>query len=159
MNLYYDVGIGQSVLCIVFFGILVVISILDLYKMKIPNYLCVSILTIGFISIFFIKEISIMDRLMGFFVVSIPMLLISAILQKGFGGGDIKFVACAGVFLGWKLVLLSTIFALIFTGIYIIISLIAGDKSIKSGFALGPFLSIGMIMSCLIGRQMWQIMF
>lgn len=159
MNLYSDVGIGQSLLCIVFFGILVAISILDLYKMKIPNYLCASILAVGIISIFFIKEISIVDRLIGFFVVSVPMFFISALLKKGFGGGDIKFVACAGVFLGWKLVLLSTFLALIFAGIYIIISLIVRDKSIKSGFALGPCLSIGMIMSCIIGRQIWQIMF
>lgn len=159
MNLFYDVSIGQSLLCIVFFGILVAVSILDLYKMKIPDYLCASILIIGIISIFFINEISILDRLIGFFAVSVPMFAITLLTKNGFGGGDIKLMACAGVFLGWKLVIVSMIIGLFIAGIYIIIAFATRNKSIRSGLALGPCLSIGMIISCMIGRQIWHIMF
>ncbi len=157
MNLFFNVGVAESLLCIMFFGTLVTVSIFDLYKMKIPDFLCVIILVVGIISMFFMKDIKMVDRLLGIFVVSTPMFAIAMLARKGFGGGDIKLMAASGIFMGAKLIIVSFILAMIMAGIYIIISYFVKNKSIKNGFALGPCFSIGMIISCMLGKQIWNL--
>ena len=159
MDLFYDVGVMKSLLCIIFFVLLTIVSISDLYQMKIPNQLCVAILILGIISIFFIKEISILDRFLGAVVISIPMLVVAMITKRSFGGGDIKLMAATGVFLGAELIIVGAVLGLLMTGIYIIISYITKNHGIKSGLALGPCFSIGMIISCMLGGQIWNLIF
>lgn len=159
MNLFSNVGFFQSLLCIVFFGVLVAVSIFDLYQTKIPDYLCGIILAVGIISAFFIKDITIGDRLLGVFVISVPMIIIAVISKRSFGGGDIKLMAVSGIFMGAKLMIVSALLGLFMAGMYIVISLIVKNKSIKNGFALGPCFSIAMIISCMLGKQIWHMIF
>lgn len=159
MDLFYDVGVMKSLLCIIFFVLLTIVSISDLYKMKIPNQLCIAIFVLGIISIFFIKEISIWDRFLGAVAISVPMIVIAMITKRSFGGGDIKLMAAAGVFLGAELIIVGAVLGLLMTGSYIIISFITKNRGIKSGLALGPCFSIGMIISCMLGGQIWKLIF
>lgn len=158
MNLFVNVGIGETILCMAFFIILILISISDLYKKKIPDLFCGIIFVIGVISIFFIKDIRIVDRLLGVFVISVPMLIVSSVFQRSFGGGDIKLMASGGMFLGVKLVTVSAILGLLIAGIYIVIAKISKNKDIGRGIALAPCISIGMITSCILGIQIWNIL-
>ena len=48
-----------------------------------------------------------MTRAIGFFIVSLPMYLLTLLIPDCFGGGDIKLIAVAGFLLGWKLTLLA----------------------------------------------------
>ena len=68
-----------------------------------------------------------LDRLIGFFAVSVLFILLGFIFEKlkgvdAIGGGDIKLMAAAGFVLGWKLTILATLVGtlagLIFTVIY-----------------------------------------
>ena len=47
MNLFVNVGMGETILCMAFFIILILISISDLYKKKIPDLFCGIIFVIG----------------------------------------------------------------------------------------------------------------
>lgn len=156
MNLFMDTGIGEFVLLVAFFVMLILISICDLYKKEIPDLFCGIISAIGILAIFIIKDIKIWERLLGMIAISLPMLILSLVYKKSFGGGDIKLMAAGGIFLGAKLVVVAAFLGLIITGIYIFIAKIAGNKEIKNGIALAPCISIGMIESCMFGIQLWN---
>ncbi len=90
------------------------------------------------------------EYVIGFFAVSVPLLLIYIISKgKGIGGGDVKLMAAAGLVLGWKLVLLALI-AGCFYGV--VIHLIRMKVS-KEGrvLAMGPYLSAGILTAMWFG--------
>ena len=94
---------------------------------------------------------------------------ILAVITGGFGGGDIKLMAAAGLLLGWKATLCAFfvgIFVAAFYCIYVLIyALVAIIKktvpSFKEGmsaamkmpFAFGPYLSVGIVVSYLYSTQ------
>lgn len=154
MNLFLNVSIEESILCIVFFILLISMSAFDLFQKRIPNILCILLLILGIISCYFFRDISLISHGLGAIIISVPLLIIKAITNKKIGSGDIKLIACCGLFLGWELILLGTFIGMLFSGIYIIISLITKNPDIKQGFPLGPALSLGMIFSSMIGSQL-----
>ena len=74
------------------------------------------------------------SSLIGAFIISIPFLLIAG-LTGGLGGGDVKLMAVAGLYLGWQNVLVSFFIASITGGLYAIY-LILFKKQGKSRNAL-----------------------
>lgn len=139
---------------LIFFGILIAISIIDARTMEIPFYLNVSIFVLGILSIWTVGGLSIIDRIIGFFCVSLVMFLIVLAVPGGFGGGDIKLMAAAGFFLGWKLILVAFFIGLVLGGAYGAILLIGKKKGRKDHFAFGPFLSVGLIVSAIVGNEL-----
>ena len=67
------------------------------------------------------EVITISERFIGFFAISVPMFIAIVLIPNAFGGGDIKLLAVCGFFLGWKYVLLGTFFAILIEGVYVII--------------------------------------
>lgn len=88
------------------------------------------------------------SHLIGLIIVSLPMLLISLVTKGGIGGGDIKFVAASGLFLGWELTLFGTLIGLVLNAIVAIILMLAHRLGRKDKIPLGPYLSIGF--ACMI---------
>ena len=95
--------------------------------------------------------ISLLARLAGALCVSVPMLVLAVLIPGAFGGGDIKLMAACGLFLGWKITLVSTALAILFGGIYGCYLLAAKKADRKAHFAFGPFLCIGMAIGLLYG--------
>ncbi|MDR0819645.1 MAG: prepilin peptidase [Oscillospiraceae bacterium] len=87
----------------------------------------------------------------GFVAVSVPLLLIERISGgRAIGGGDVKLMAAAGLFLGWKLILLALIIGCIAGSIIHIVRMkIAGANRY---LALGPYLAGGIAVSMLCGN-------
>lgn len=141
---------------IVFLLILFLITAIDSITMEIPNSFVGLVLILGFISIFTISEPSLPSRILGMFVVSVPLLLITLLVPGAFGGGDIKLMAACGLFLGTKLTLLSFAFAVLTGGLYGIWLLVMKKKSGKEHFAFGPFLCLGMAVALFIGDRVWD---
>lgn len=154
MNLFLNVDIEQSILCIVFFVLLICVSAFDLSQKRIPNFLCILLLLLGIISCYFFKDINLFNHGLGAIIVSIPLLIVKALTNKKIGSGDIKLLASCGLFLGWELILLGTFIGMLFSGIYIIISLITKNPDIRQGFPLGPAFSLGIILSSMFGQQL-----
>jgi leader peptidase (prepilin peptidase)/N-methyltransferase len=92
-------------------------------------------------------------RLIGFFAVSLPMYVIVLIKNNAFGGGDIKLMAACGLILGWKNLLCGFFFGVLCAGVYAIIALVKKDAGMKSEFAFGPYLSLGIAVALLYGTQ------
>ena len=91
------------------------------------------------------------EYVIGFFAVSVPLLLIYLISKgKGIGGGDIKLMAAAGLLLGWKLILLALIAGCLYGSVIHIIRM----KVSKEGrvLAMGPYLSAGILTALWFGE-------
>ncbi len=136
-----------------FISILACIFIVDMNTMTIPNGLVMITLVIAIISIFAFKEVGIIERIIGFFNVSVVLLLITLMINGAFGGGDIKLMAATGVFLGWKMNFLALFIAIVLGGLYGILIIITGKRKNMTHFAFGPFLAIGCIVSMFWGNE------
>ena len=129
---------------IVIVGILLAISIID-FKIKIiPNQLNVLLLMSGIWSSFVFQEITLLNRFLGIFSVSIPMLILVVLCSGGLGGGDIKLMAASGMLLGTKWNIFAACAGLFLGGLYGFFLLITKRAERKECFALGPFLCIGI---------------
>ena len=102
-------------------------------------------------------ETGLLSRLLGVLCVSAPMLVAALIIPGAFGGGDIKLMAAAGLFLGWKSTIVSAVLAVFAAGVYGVL-LIARKKEYRGRrFAFGPYLSAGMAAGALWGEKLWQM--
>ena len=144
------------VIILIFINMLLLISFVDIATMEIPNTFVIAALVLGIISIFTMPGTSLLSRILGMFVVSAPLLLITLLVPGAFGGGDIKLMAACGLFLGTKLTLLSFAFAVLTGGLYGIWLLVMKKKSGKEHFAFGPFLCLGMAAALFIGDRVWN---
>jgi leader peptidase (prepilin peptidase)/N-methyltransferase len=117
----------------------------------IPPELNILLAVVGVISIWTLPGASIVQRIIGVFVISLPLILIVLVVPDGFGGGDIKLMAAAGVLLGWKGNVIAFFIGLVLGGIYGIYLLSTRKKGKKEHFAFGPFLSIGIAVSMYAG--------
>ena len=148
---FYQFGLTPLAgLVAVLVSVLIVITFIDLKHQIIPDELVIIIFVCGIISIF-LSGRGIWEHIIGFFAVSIILLLIAFLSKGGMGGGDIKLMAAAGLFLGWKLILLSLMIASIIGSVVSIILLALKKVNRKSMVPFGPFLSIGILISVLYG--------
>jgi len=88
-------------------SILMVISVIDQAVFEIPAGCNAAIGILGGLRLF-LGQANPKGYLAGFFVVSAPLFIIYWITGgKGIGGGDVKLMAAAGLFLGWRNALLA----------------------------------------------------
>ena len=172
-------------------SLLIAVAFIDIDTQTIPNGLIIFGLSAGLVFVF--AKVSpgskadywpnALDALFGSLVGFVPLLLINLgamlILKKeGMGGGDMKLMAVAGLFLGLKLTIISLIIAIYIGGIagaFVLLSArikqrkaqetdtagSGGEKAETKGYymAFGPFLAFGSFISMLYGSQLaeWYI--
>lgn len=148
---------GLSVRALIaFFSIsmLIALSFVDWDTMEIPNGFLLWLIVPCIASLFFFKDVLWHQRVIGFLVVSLPMLIMSCIVPGAFGGGDIKLMAVCGFLLGWQSTIVAMFLGLLTGGIYAVYLLASKKTSAKEHFAFGPFLSIGITIAMLWGRDL-----
>ena len=141
------------ILTIAFVIMLGLVTIVDIKKMEIPNGLIMVIGIIAIMAMVFQDNLTFTNRLIGFFCISLPLLIIALMVPNAFGGGDIKLMAVCGFYLGVQLILLGFFLGLVAGGIYGIILLLAKKKGKKEHIAFGPFLCAGMVVALFFGTQ------
>lgn len=143
---HYGIGL-QALTLFLLYCILTVIAFIDFDTQYIPPELNVLIAVLGILSIWTFPGPTIIERVIGLFCISLPMLLIVLIVPEGFGYGDIKMMAAAGVFLGWKATLVAFFIGLILGGSFGAYLWLVRKKDRKFHFAFGPFLSVGIAIA------------
>lgn len=147
---YY--GITPAALTMfVLYGVLTVITFIDADTQEIPPVLNIIIFVLGILSIWTMPGMPLLERVIGVFCISLPLYLIVLVIPDGFGGGDIKMMAAAGFFLGWKATLVAFFIGVVMGGAYGAFLLIAKKSDKKAHFAFGPFLSVGIAISAYAG--------
>lgn len=157
---YLQFGLNIKLSAYLFLAsLLVVISFIDIDHYRIPNSLILMGIGAGVGFIIFTHFIHPRDALLGFFTGGGILFFISLVSRGGMGGGDIKLGALIGLFLGWKLSLISLFLAALFASLIGILLIVLGKKSLKDALPFGPFLALGAILSLFWGNDLlsWYI--
>ena len=131
--------------------VLLFIAWIDYRTMEIPDWCHLILFGLGCLQIVSGESVPLESRFLGIIAMSLPMFIANLIRQDSFGGGDIKMCGATGFLLGAPQVMLGTMIALLFAGMYGSIALLLKTKKPKDSFPLGPFLSIGFIGTMLGG--------
>lgn len=137
-------------------SVLIVISVIDWRTFEIPIGTNITILVIGIVKLIsgFIllgSDSEWPEYIIGFFVVSIPLALIFYVSKgRAIGGGDVKLMAVAGLFLGWKLALVALIAGCLYGSVIHIIRMKVSGEGKQ--LAMGPYLSAGIITALWVGK-------
>lgn len=142
-----------AVLMAIFLVFLAACAAADIEKGIVPDLMVVLIAALAIIRIL-INELTfqnILSYILGALVLSVPMLLVALFIKNGFGGGDIKMMASAGLFLGLDKTIIAGFIAFLIAGVYGAVLLIQKGKGPKTKIRLAPFLALGCAFSALFG--------
>lgn len=141
----------------VLFSVLLIISFIDLKYQIIPDGLVITTLIFGTANGIYqtlLLGVPWYTWVIGFFAASVPLLILGLIYPDGMGGGDIKLMAAAGLFIGWKLILLSLFVGALYGGVVSIFIIAMKKGSMKTALPFGPMLALGIITSVLFGDRL-----
>ena len=142
---------SYSLLYLVFFSVLLVLTFIDLEHQILPDVITVPGIPLGLLSGLLLPQARLLSSVLGLLLGGLLFYLVAFLSRGGMGGGDIKLVAMIGSFLGWQR-LLVTIFLATLSGSLIGLSLLAmGLKGRKDPIPFGPFLSLGAFLSLIWG--------
>lgn len=144
----------ESLLYCLMFSALVTLSVIDFRTYEIPLGINLFILTLGLIRVA-IDYQNFLDYLIGFLSVSGFLYLLFLVTKgRGIGGGDIKLMAVSGLMIGWKCNLLALAFGCIIGSVIHIIRMKVSKED--HVLALGPYLSVGIMIAALWGEELLQ---
>jgi len=153
---YLTYGLTLLSLVRVIFGCaLIVLFVTDLQHKILPNVITLPGIVIGFVCSIFLPP-GWVSSLIGILVGGGVLFAIAEVYyrvrgQEGLGMGDVKLLGMIGAFLGWKLVLLTLVFAS-FTGSLAGGMLIAsGRGGMKYALPFGTFLAVGALFAATWG--------
>jgi len=140
------------------FGLLIVFgyiaSVFDIREKRIPNGLVLAMLAGWVITIvpqlFYDTEpalIVLRDALLGCVICGGLLLLVYYISKKGLGGGDVKFMAAAGLYLGFQGVLPAMLYGSILAGLTGVTLILIKKIGRKDSIPLAPFLYVGILIT------------
>lgn len=146
----------------IFLLLLVACAAADIKAGIVPDLIVLAIAVLAIINYFVTEPVSVntaLPHLIGAVCVSVPMLLVALIVKGAFGGGDIKLMAAAGLYLGWKYTLAGMVVGMLVAGIYGLYLIITKKLGPKSKLKLAPFLAYGLGAASLFGDLMIRLIF
>ncbi len=158
LTTYMSIGFHPGLIkYLFFFSVLIVVFFIDLDHKIIPNSLVLVILTWGILWQIFWPEISWVESLSGALLGGGFLLVLAVISRGGMGGGDIKLMFAAGFYLG-PFLTSTALFIGFFSGAAVGIALILLKiKKRKDYIPFGPFLSLGIFLAVLWGRDIIDV--
>ena len=153
---------ANGVFTALFLLLLVVCACADINAGIVPDLAVILIAVLGVIQFIVVEGFTVpglISRLIGLVCISVPMLVVSLLMKGAFGGGDIKLMAAAGLYLGWKLTVAGAFIGLFISGLYGIYLLILKKAGKKSTIKLAPFLAFGLSLAALFGEVLIILFF
>ncbi|MDR1322703.1 MAG: prepilin peptidase [Gracilibacteraceae bacterium] len=134
---------------------LVAVIFIDARHMIIPNALVLVVAAAGILLCFTPAPPDLLERVIGFFAVSGPLLLLAVFSGgRAMGMGDIKLMAAAGLCLGWPAAVTAfMIGALLGSAVSVAAAARAGRK-LGGRIPFGPYLAGGIIICLFYGREL-----
>ncbi len=145
----------ESVMFLIWFSICITLSVIDIQWYIIPNQL----LTMLFIVSVLYKGIlgtPWLQSSFDFFALSIPLFLLHLVSGGKLGMGDIKLMAVAGLFLGWKKATVALLFGSVLASGIGLFCMGLGIWHRGKKMPFGPFLSMGIFIAALYGEAIIQ---
>lgn len=146
----YGISVETLLYCLLSSALLA-LSVIDLRTYEIPVGFQYFILVLGIVRVATDYK-NWLFYVIGFFAVSVFLYLI-VLISKGaaMGGGDVKLMAVCGLLIGWKLILLSlAVGCILGSVIHLLRMKFSGQDHV---LAMGPYLSLGVMISILWGNR------
>ncbi|MDR1150316.1 MAG: A24 family peptidase [Clostridiales bacterium] len=137
---------------ILIFIILFMISLIDIKTFIIHDKSIVLLLFLIILKLLFRKDIDIRDMIFGSLIVSLPMFILTKLIKKSFGAGDIKLFFITGLFLGFRKNLLTFMISVISASIFSCILIILGLKNKNDTIPFAPFIVLGTLLAKISNR-------
>lgn len=150
----------HAVLSALLISCLIVVTVIDWRTYTINLMIPIFISLLGIMNMLLVFQeqrviAAIYPNLLGAIIVSGFLLFLYLCTSgKGVGMGDISLMAGAGLFLGWKLIVLAFLFGAILGAVIHSIRMRV-DKS-NHVLAFGPYLSIGIVIAVFFGTDIIQ---
>ena len=160
--LFRHFGFNLSfVIYALFSSALLIVFFIDLEHQVIPDSITIPGMAVGIVTSFFLPAASPLNCLLGLIGGGGLFFLIASVRKGGMGGGDIKFAALIGSFIGWKMTLLTAFIAFLAGALVGITLIILKKKKRKDPIPFGSFLSAGALVSLLWGAELirWYLTF
>jgi len=130
------------------------VAVFDINKKQIPNELIIIMITIWLILIVPLiiydmdSGISVLtDSLLGVLIGGGIFMLVYIVSRKGLGGGDVKFMAAAGLYLGFTGTIPAILYGTVLAAITGLVLLICKKIGRKDTIPLAPFLFVGILIT------------
>jgi leader peptidase (prepilin peptidase) / N-methyltransferase len=144
---------------------LIVLFVTDLQHKILPNIITVPGIVVGFVCSLFLPP-GWLESLIGIVVGGGSLFAIAETYyrvrgQEGLGMGDVKLLGMIGAFLGWKLVLLTLVFASVAGSLAGGILIASGRGNMKYALPFGTFLAVGALVAAIWGTPIvdWYLGF
>jgi len=134
-------------------GLLLGIAAIDFATQEIPDFFHFMLAPLAIAAIWLFPDVGILPRVIGFFVINVPMLGLAMAIKGAFGGGDIKMMAVCGFLLGWQGVLVAFFIAILLGGGWGIFLLTTKRGKKGQQIAFGPALCTGVFIAFLWGAD------
>ena len=145
----------RAALVCLLFSALIVVFFMDWDTQLINTYVVIFIGLLGVAEYIFCKDqtgLTLKSHLIGFFIVSVPLLIICLIThEKAMGMGDVYLMAAAGLFLGMQGALVALLIGLITEARSADSS--RSTEAVIQYLHFGPPLSIGIAVAALYSEQ------
>lgn len=153
--LYWQYGISVwSTVLAVYFCLLIVILVIDIEQGLILNKVVYPASALALVAAFFTPDPGIVKAVAGGLLGLAIMLAIALLYRGGMGWGDIKMAMLIGVMVGFPMVLVALLVAVVSGGMIAVVLLVSGAKGRKEALAFGPFLSLATMATLLWGRDL-----
>jgi leader peptidase (prepilin peptidase)/N-methyltransferase len=148
----------QALIYFCFVSLLLVVTFIDIDWQIIPDGVLLAGLLPGVLCAAFSLFVPWYEALLGVVVGGGSLLAVDLLgrllfKKESMGGGDVKLLALIGLYIGWKLTLLSLVFAILSGALVGLLVLARSKEEERSGrmMPFGPFLALGAVVSLLWG--------
>ena len=148
-----------GVITSVFLILLVACASSDIKDGIVPDLILILIAVLSAVKIFLLEMHTlpnIAEHIAGALIISVPMLITALIVKGAFGGGDIKLMAAAGLYMAWRATLGGAVLGICTAGVYAIILIIIKKANKSSKIRLAPFLVYGLAIFSLYYEQLFN---
>jgi leader peptidase (prepilin peptidase)/N-methyltransferase len=143
-----------SIKAMIFVTFLIGITFIDLDYQLILDKVVIWLAGIGVFINLVMPSLAPADILLAVVTGGGLLLFIAVITRGGMGGGDIKFVAALGIWLGFKLTLLTVLLSFLIGGLGSVLLLLTHARKRKDFIPFGPFIAVSAFLSLLYGEQL-----
>jgi len=152
----------QFIAAVLLVWFLIVITWIDLDTYLIPDQLSLSLMWLGlFFSLFdfsITPSVAIIGALVGYLSLWLVFQLFKLLTGKeGMGYGDFKLLAAGGAWLGFEPLILVLLMASVSGLLIAMVQMLLKKSQLKIPF--GPYLSIGILVTYLMGDSLMQVIF
>ncbi len=125
-------------------GICLAVSVIDLRVRRIPNVLVGALAVWALVQTLFLPGPALGEALKGALASGGAFALLFVLGRGAMGAGDVKFMAAAGLLLGWPLIAVGMLWGIVLGGLAALFLLATRQAGRKDPMAYGPYLALGI---------------